>query len=229
MPPLERFETIALTGFGVAALLQAVLGTFRSDGSPAGPLLVAVGILACGGLWLLRVRRMAGGGLAVPVGLLLPTIGVYAAYTASNVPFVSFLGRYSVPALLICTGALLLFAEQEWDFQIFTFALAGIAFVIAQAVLTLESRVAAQPLPVQRQTAGGVIGELQLVALAQAYVDDVNAREATANITVSRWIVEDNTVVGFGTTSGHPSVVRAEFRSGKVVEWWVYIENGGSK
>jgi hypothetical protein len=226
--PLERFEKIALTGFAVAALLQTILGVYRG-GSYVEPLLVAIGILLCGGLWLLRARKMAGGVLAVPVGLFLATIGVYSAYTASNVPFISFLGRHSVPLLLIFTGALLLFAEHDWQFQIVPFGLAAIAFVVAQMVLTIESRSDGQPVAVSQKAAGGVVGELQLVPVTRAFVDSLNARDAAAKIAVTRWIVEDNTVVGFGTAFGKPAVLRAEFRGGDIVEWQLYTDNGGSE
>jgi hypothetical protein len=226
--PLERFEKIALIGFAVAALLQAILGVYRG-GSYVGPLLVAIGILLCGGLWLLRARKLFGGVLAVPVGLFLATMGVYSAYTASNVPFISFLGRYSVPLLLIFTGALLLFAEQDWQFQIVPFGLAAIAFVVAQAVLTIESRSDGQSAAAPQKTAGSVIGELQLIPVTRVFVDSINARDATAKIAVTRWIVEDNTVVGFGTAFGKPAVMRAEFRGGKIVEWQVYTDDGGSE
>lgn len=227
--PLERFEKIALAGFAVAALTQAILGVDRADGSYAGPLLAAIGILLCAGLWLLRARRMRGGVLAVPVGLFLATMGVYSAYTATNVPFISFLGRFALPVLLIFTGALLLFAEQDWQFQIVTFALAAIAFVVAQAVLTVESRSEGRAVPVQSSAPSGVIGELQLVPLTQSFVEALNARDASAKIIITRWIAEDNTVVGFGTASGKPAVVRAEFRNGEIIEWQVYIDKGGSE
>ena len=226
--PLERFERNALIGFAVAALLQAVLGVYRS-GSYVGPLLVAIGILLCGGLWLLRARKMFGGVLAVPVGLFLATMGVYSAYTATNVPFVSFLGRFSVPVLLIFTGALLLFAEQEWRFQIVPFGLAAIAFVVAQVVLTREARSDGQPVLVQSSVQSGIMAELQLVPVTRAFVDSINARDPKATITVTRWIVEDNTVIGFGTAFGKPAVVRAELRGGKIIEWQVYTDNGGSE
>ena len=217
MQPLERFEKIALTGFAVAALIQAVLGS----------LLAAAGILLCGGLWLLRVRRMTGGGLAVPVGLFLATMGVYSAYTATNVPFVSILGRFAVPAALVMTGALLLFAEQDWEFQRVTLALAAIAFVVAQVALAIESRSEVRPTPARSD--GTVIGELRLIPMARAHVDAINARDAAAKITIARWIAEDNTVVGFGTASGKPAAMRFEFRDGKIVEWQVYTGNGGSQ
>lgn len=228
--PLERFEKIALAGFAIAALIQAILGVGRADGAYAAPLLSAFGILLCGGLWLLRARRMPGGVLAVPAGLFLAAIGLYSAYTATNVPFVSFLGRFAVPVLLILTGALLLFAEQDWQFQMVPFALAGVAFVVVQAVLTFESRSGAQPLAAQNSsTPGSVIGELQLIPMVQSFVDAINARDAAAKIIVTRWIVEDNTVVGFGTAAGRPAMMRAEIRNGKVVEWQVYLDQGGSE
>lgn len=221
--PLERFEKIALAGFAAAALIQAILGIYRAGGASDGPLLVATSILVCAGLWLLRARRMPGGVLAVPAGLFLATIGLYAGYTATNVPFISFLGRFAVPALLILAGALLLFAEQDWQFQTVPFALAAIAFVVAQAVLTIESRsVVPVTVKVQGATAGGVIGELQLVPLTRGFVDAISGRDGTPELTITRWIVEDNTVVGFGTASGKPAAVRVEFRDGQIIEWQVY-------
>lgn len=227
--PLERFEKIALAGFAAAALIQAILGIYRADGAYEGPLLVATGILLCGGLWLLRARRMPGRVLAVPAGLFLATIGLYSAYTATDVPFISFLGRFTVPALLILTGALLLFADQDWQFQTVPFALAAVAFVIAQMVLTVESR-SVVPVTVNVQgAAGGVIGELQLVPLTRGFVDAISGRDGTPELTITRWIVEDSTVVGFGTASGKPAAVRVEYRDGKIIEWQVYIDDGGSE
>lgn len=222
--PLERFEKIALAGFAAAALIQAILGVYRVEGGYDGPLLVAIGILLCGGLWLLRARRMPGGVLAVPAGLFLATVGLYSGYTATNVPFIGFLGRFAVPALLIFTGALLLFAEQDWQFQTVPFALAAIAFVVAQTVLTRESR-SVVPVTVKVQQ-GGVIGELQLVPLTRGFVGAISGRDGTPELTITRWIVEDNTVVGFGTASGKPAAVRVEFRNGQIVEWQVYTDGG---
>jgi hypothetical protein len=248
--PLEPFEKIALAGFVLAALIQAVLGSYRAhaqQGSYAGPLLVAAALLACGGLWLLRTRRLPGALLAMPAGLLLATAGIYSGYTATNVPFVSILGRFSVPVLLLFLGAVLLFAEQDWQFQIFPFALAAIAFVVVQVVLTVEAQSAGQPIPVQRSSrgaVGGVIGEIQLIPLARSFVDAINARDAAAirvlttiapeqlpayPITVTRWIAEDNTVIAFGTASGKPAAMRVEFRDGKIIEWQVYTEPAGNR
>jgi hypothetical protein len=211
--PLERFEKLALSGFAVAVLVQAILGS----------LLAATGILLCGALWLLRERRMFGGVLAVPVGLFLSTIGLYSAYTATNVPFVGILGRFALPLLLILAGALLLFAEQDWQFQRVPFAFAAIAFVVAQTTLTIESRSGARAIPTKTRASGGVMGEVELIPIARAFLE---ARKA---IVVRRWIVEDNTVVGFGTTSGKPAAVRVEFRNGRVIEWQVYTVDGGSQ
>lgn len=219
--PLERFEKTALTGFGIAALVQAILGIVRARGLHGGSLLAAIGILLCGALWLLRARRMPGGVLAVPAGLFLATIGLYSAYTATNVPFVGFFSRFSIPLLLIFTGALLLFAEQDWQFQRVPFGLAAIAFVVAQAVLTLESRSEGRAVPVPSQPAGGVLGEMQLIPAAQSFVSTLDS------IAITRWIAEDNTVIGFGTASGKPAAIRIEFRDGKIVEWQVYTGNGG--
>lgn len=222
--PLERFEKAALTGFAAAALIQAILGVYRAHGAYAGPLLAAIAILLCAGLWLLRARRMPAGALAMPVGLLLATIGVYSGYTANNVPFVSVLGRFAVPVLLVLLGAVLLFAEQDWQFQLVPFALAAIAFVVAQAVLTVESRSDGRPIPTQTSVAGGVAGEVQLIPLARSFVEGINARDAGARITVTRWIAEDNTVIAFGTAAGKPAAMRIEFRDGKIIEWQVYTD-----
>ncbi len=224
--PLERFETIALIGFAVAALAQAILGFIRAEG--VSVLLAAIGILFCGALWQLRARRMFGGVLAVPVGLFLATIGLYSAYSATNVPFVGFFGRFSVPLLLICTAALLLFAEQDWQFQRVPFALAAIAFVIVQVVLTVESRSVGRAPPATERVGGQVMAEMELIATARSHVETLNARDAAA-ITVTRWIAEDNTVIAFGTASGKPAAMRAEFRNGKIIEWQVYTIDGGSE
>ena len=242
--PLERFEKIALAEFALAALIQAILGTVRADGSWIGPLVGAIAILLCGGLWLLRARRMPAGMLAVPAGLLLATLGVYSGYIATNVPFVSVLGRFAVPVLMVLLGAVLLFAEQDWQFQRVLFALAAIAFVVVQVVLTREARSGGRTIPTQSSVSGGVLGEVQLIPLARSFVDAINARDTAAiralttipaeqlpesPITVTRWIAEDNTVIAFGTASGRPAAMRAEFRDGKIIEWRVYIRQAGDR
>jgi hypothetical protein len=252
--PLEPFEKIALGGFGCAALIQAGLGAYRAYAQQrpyGGPLLVALGLLLCGGLWLLRARRMRGAVVAMPAGLLLATAGFYSGYTAINVPFVSVLGRFAVPVLLFLLGAVLLFAEQDWSFQAVPFSLAAIAFLVVQVVLTLEVRSDGRPVSVQQGSTfrdGGVIGEVQLIPLARSFVDAINARDAATirtlstiapeqlpvhTIAVTRWIAEDNTVIAFGTASGKPAAMRAEFRNGKIIEWQVYIDpaddRGGRK
>lgn len=246
--PLEPFEKSALIGFAVAAILHTGLGLYRGDSFLPG----TIAIVVCAALWLLRARRMSGGVLAVPAGLFFATIGLYSAYTALNTPFVSIAGRFAVPLLLIFTGALLLFADQDWQFQIVPLALAAIAFIVTQVVLTTEARAGGRSIPIRSSAArGGVIGELQLVPLAQSFVDAINARDAAAivalttpdhrfidsrgnssqqvpddKITVTRWIVEDNTVVAFGTSSGVPAVWRATVRNGKIAEWQIYANNG---
>jgi hypothetical protein len=246
--PLELFEKIALAGFALAALSQAILGAVRAHGSWIGSLVTAIAILLCGGLWLLRARRMSAGVLAVPAGLFLATMGVYSGYTATNVPFVSVLGRFAVPALLVLLGAVLLFAEQDWQFQRVPLALAAIVFVVVQVVLTGEARSDGRPIPMQNSVSGGVLGEVQLIPLARSFVEAINAHDAAAiralttipaeqlpdyPITVTRWIAEDNTVIAFGTASGKPAAMRAEFRDRKIVEWQVYTEQvdnrGGHK
>ena len=146
--PLELFEKRALIGFALAAIAQSVLGCYRAGlvGVPyVRPLMSAAAILICGALWLRRFRRAAGGGLAMLVGLLLVTAGVYSGYSAMNVPFVSFVARFCVPLLLIILGAVLLFAEQEVQFQIVPLVLAAAAFVVVQVVLTSEARSDAKP------------------------------------------------------------------------------------
>jgi ketosteroid isomerase-like protein len=278
--PLERFEKFALLGFAGAALIEILLGVVRA-GSIVGSLLVALGILSCAGLWLLRARRMPGGGLAVPLGLLLATAGVYSGYTATNAPFVGVLGRFAVPAALVFAGAVLLFAEQDWQFQIVPFALAAIAFVVAQTVLTIEARSDGAPIPMRSSVSGGgggIIGEMEILPIAQSFVAAINAHDAAEivamatpdhrfidslghpvpadqlraawdgyfrmvpdyRIAVTRWIVDDDTVVAFGTASGTftkdgrihienawstPAAWRALVRNGKIAEWQVYADN----
>lgn len=278
--PLERFEKCALLGFAIAALIEMILGVVRG-GALVGSLLVAVGILLCAGLWLLRARRMPGGALAMPIGLLLATAGVYSGYTATNAPFVSVLGQFALPVALVLTGAVLLFAEQDWQFQIVPFALAAIAFVVAQAVLTIEARSGESPIPTRSSgsgASGGIIGEMEILPIAQSFVAAINAHDAAAivamttsdhrfidslgnpvpvdqlrgawdvyfrtvpdyKIAVTRWIVDDNTVVAFGIASGTftkdgsihaenawstPAAWRALIRNGKIAEWQVYADN----
>jgi hypothetical protein len=148
--PLEPFEKRVLIGFALAAVVQALLGCYRANllGIPyVGPLTSAAAILVCGSLWLLRVRRVSGGAVATPVGLLLVTAGVYSAYSAMNVPFVSVVARFCVPLFLVLLGAALLFAEQEIQFQLVLLVLAAIAFVVVQVVLTGEARSDGTPVP----------------------------------------------------------------------------------
>jgi ketosteroid isomerase-like protein len=179
--PLEPFERYALIGFALAALAEALLGSYRAHlagESYLAPLLTAFGIAIIGALWLLRARHEKFGFAATPIGLLLATIGVYTGYSAMNAPFVSFLGRYAVPLLLVLIGALLLFAEQEWEFQRVPFVLAALAFVLAQVVLTNEARVGAKSIPSAR--VGGIIGEMQVVPIAQSFVAAINVHDAAS-------------------------------------------------
>jgi hypothetical protein len=111
------------------------------------PLLSAAAILVCGVLWLRRFRRATGGGVAMLVGLLIVTAGVYSGYSALNAPFVGFVARFCVPLLLVFLGAVLLFAEQETQFQIVPLVLAATAFIVVQVVLTREARSEPKPIP----------------------------------------------------------------------------------
>lgn len=181
-----------LAGFVVAAVTQSALGIYRAglrEVSYVGPIVAAVAILACGALWLLRFRRIPGGAVATPVGLLLATAGVYSGYTATNVPFVGFVARFSVPLLLLLVGALLLFAEQEWQFQTVPIVLAAVAFVIVQGVLTSEARSDGKPIPSSAMrasdTEGGIIGEMQFVSLARSFVDAINAHDSAAIVALT--------------------------------------------
>jgi hypothetical protein len=179
--PLEPFEKRALIGFALAALIEALLGGYRAyltGDSYLGPLLTTIGIALCGALWLSSVRHAKGGILATPIGLLLATIGVYSGYSAMNAPFVGFLGRYSLPLLLVLIGALLLFAEQEWEFQRVPLVSAALAFVLAQIVLTNETRVGTKSIPSAR--VGGIIGEMQVIPIAQSFVAAINAHDAAS-------------------------------------------------
>jgi hypothetical protein len=255
--PLEPFEKRSLAGFALAALIQALLGSYRAQlagNAYLAPLLPALGIIVCAVLWLQRSRHAPGGVLAMPLGLLIATIGVYTGYSAANAPFVGFVARYSVPLLLVLLGALLLFAEQDWEFQRVPFALAAIAFVIAQIVLTNEARIGAKPLP-EAHGAGveGIIGEMQVVPIAQSFVAAINAHDAASiaaqttsdrrfldsrgktiaaapdyRIDVTRWIPDGQTVVAYGTASGTdwstPAAFRAVIRDGKIAEWQVYAD-----
>jgi len=225
--PLEPFEKRALIGFSIAAILQAILGTDRvrmGGGSYAEVAVVAIGIVACAVLWFLRVRAWKGRGIAVPVGLLIATAGFYAAYSAVNAPFAGWLSRFSVPVALLLVGALLLFSDQEWQFQRWIFALAALAFVLSQSVLTFEARSGASALAATRAgvASSGVMGELQMIQVAKAHVDGINARDAGAGIVVSRWLADDDTVVGFGTVRSVPAAFRAEVRGGQVVQFQIY-------
>ena len=190
--PLEPFEKRALIGFALAAVAHALLGCYRAGllGVPyLRPLLSAAAILVCGVLWLRRFRRAAGGGLAMPVGLLLVTAGVYSGYSALNAPFVSFVARFCVPLLLIFLGAVLLFAEQESQFQIVPLLLAAAAFVVVQVVLTSEARSDPKPIPapVRRGDVGQstIIREMELVQAARSFVEAVNAHDPAAIVALA--------------------------------------------
>lgn len=255
--PLEPFEKRSLAGFALAALIQALLGSYRAQlagDAYLAPLLPAIGIVVCGVLWLQRSRHAAGGVLAMPLGLLIATIGVYSGYSAMNAPFVGFVARYSVPLLLVLLGALLLFAEQDWEFQRVPFVLAAIAFAIAQIVLTKEARTGANPIPESRRGGvEGIIGEMQVVPIAQSFVAAINAHDAASivaqttsdrrfidslgntvtaapdyRIDVTRWIPDGQTVVAYGTASGTgwstPAAFRAVIRDGRIAEWQVYAD-----
>ena len=77
-------------------LIEAISARFARTGAWIGPLIVAIALLSCGGLWLLRARRMSAGVLAVPAGLILATLGVYSGYTATNVRSLS-VRTFAVP------------------------------------------------------------------------------------------------------------------------------------
>lgn len=221
---LEPFEKTALAAFALAAMIEAALGLYRARDASA--LIVPLLIAGCGGLWFLRERRMRGGGIAVPVGLLIATLGIYSAYTAINTPFLSIFGRFAVPALMIAGGAVLLFADQEWPFQRVPFAIAAIAFLVAQGTLTLEARNGSRvTATAATKLDGGIAGELELIPIAKTFLDQESARTHVP-VEVTRWIAEDNTVVAFGTSSGAPAAWRFELRNGKIVEWQTY---GGAK
>ena len=146
-------------------------------------------MLVCGALWLRRSRRAAGGGVAMVVGLLLVTAGVYSGYTATNVPFVGIVARFCVPLLLVFLGALLLFAEQEIQFQIVLFILAAAAFIVVQIVLTTEARSDGKPIPVRAQRGGigesTIINEMNLVQAARSFVDAINAHDPVAIVALT--------------------------------------------
>ena len=190
--PLEPFEKRALIGFALAAVVHAIVGCYRAGvlGVPyVRPLLSAAAILVCGGLWLRRFRRAAGGGLAMPVGLLLVTAGVYSGYSALNVPFVGLVARFCVPLLLIFLGAVLLFAEQETQFQTVPLVLAAVAFVVVQVVLTDEARSDGKPIPASVRRGGigesTIIREMELVQPARSFVEAVNAHDPAAIVALT--------------------------------------------
>lgn len=169
--PLEAFEKLALAGFVAAALIQAIIG----------PRPIAIAILACGALWLLRARRGPAHALAVPVGLLIATAGFYSAYTSMNAPFVGFASRFAVPILLLLGGALLLFAQQEWPFQRVLFALTAIAFVAVHIVLRTED---ARPVP-SPALRSGIISEMEMVQITRSFVDAINAHDVAAIVALT--------------------------------------------
>lgn len=184
--PLERFEKRVLAGFAVAALTQIVFGTYRAriaHTSAADAAIAAVAILLLGALWFARSRRLPGGVLGLPAGLLLATAGLYSGYTALNVPFLGIVARFSLPLLFLLAGALLLFAEQEWEFQAVPFVLAAVAFVVVQIVLTREVSAGAAPVATGHAVSseeGGILGELEGVQIARSFVDAINAHDPAA-------------------------------------------------
>jgi hypothetical protein len=244
---LEPYEKRAIAGFAVATAIQAIAGVYRAG---FGGVLVAFGIVIVGAFWLLRVRKLPGHALAIPVGLLIATAGIYAGYTAKNAPFVGFLSRFSLPLLLVLVGALLLFAEQEWEFQRWVFALAGILFIVAQTILTMEARAGGQPIPATSSAISGgspIRSELEMVQVGRSFVDAINAHDSVAiaalttpdrrfidsrgnaiaavpndRIEVTRWMSDGNTIVAIGTAAGAPAAWRAVIRDGKVAEWQLY-------
>jgi ketosteroid isomerase-like protein len=190
--PLDPFEKRALIGFALVAAAQSLLGCYRAGllGVPyVRPLLSAAAIMVCAALWLRRLRRAAGGAVAMPVGLLLVTAGVYSGYSAMNVPFVGFVARFCVPLLLVLLGAVLLFAEQDHQFQIVPLVLAAAAFVVVQVVLTNEARSDAKPIPasVRRSDIGQstIIREMELVQAARSFVDAINAHDPAAIVALA--------------------------------------------
>lgn len=203
--PLDPFEKRALAGFALAALAHALLGSYRAGllGVPyVRPLLSAVAVLVCGVLWLLRFRRGAGGALAMPVGLVLVTAGVYSGYSALNVPFVGFVARFCVPLLLVFLGAVLLFAEQETQLQIVPLALAAAAFLVVQVVLTSEARSDGKPIPATARrgdiSQSAIIREMELVQPARSFVEAVNAHDPAAIVALT---TADHRFIGsLGTT-----------------------------
>lgn len=223
--PLEPFEKRALSGFVTAAILQTVLGVYRATALGdliMRPLIASIAIAVCGALWLLRVRRAPGHAVVMPIGLLIATAGFYAGYSAMNAPFTSVFSRFSVPAALFLAGAVLLFAEQDWQFQRAIFALAAIAFLLAQIVLTNEAHNTRNAVAATSAPQSGVLGELQMVQVARAYVDAINARDPNVRIVVTQWIVDEDIVAGFGTARAKPAAFRAQIRDGRVAQWQVY-------
>jgi ketosteroid isomerase-like protein len=163
-----------LAGFVVAALAQLILG----------PRLAAIGIAIVGTLWLMRTRRAPAHGIAVPAGLLIATAGIYSGYSALNAPFGGVLSRFSVAVLLILIGAVLLFADQDWQFQSVVLALAAIAFVVVHVVLRSEE---ARPIPAAGavEHGSGIIGEMEMVQVVRSFVDAINAHDAAAVVALT--------------------------------------------
>jgi ketosteroid isomerase-like protein len=212
--PLDPFEKAALTGFALTAIAHALLGCYRAGllGVPyVGPLLSAAAILVCGALWLRRFRRAVGGALAMQVGLLLVTAGVYSGYSALNAPFVGLVARFCVPLLLVFLGAVLLFAEQERQFQIVPLILAAASFIIVEVVLTREARSEPKPIPasVRRGGAGGstIIREMELVQAARSFVEAVNAHDPAA--IVARTTTDHRFIDSLGNTIGPEKLAAA--------------------
>lgn len=182
--PLDPFEKRVVIGFVVAAIVQAVMGSWRAtivkDGY-GSPLLAAIGIVVCAALWLLRYRHQRGSGAAQVLGLLLGTAGLYGAYSATNAPFATFLERFSVPLLLVLLGALLLFAEQEPRFQAVVLVLTAAAFVLVQVVLTREALGAGGVEHTERT----ITTQMEPRETARAFVNAINAHDPAAIVALA--------------------------------------------
>ena len=212
--PLQPFEKWTLIGFALAAVAHACLGLYRAGllGVPyIRPLLSAAAILVCGALWLRRFRRAPGGAVAMPVGLLLVTAGVYSGYSALNVPFAGCVARFCVPLLLVFLGAVLLFAEQETQFQIVPLVLAAAAFVVVQVVLTREARSEPKPIPASVRRGGvgesTIIREMELVQPARSFVEAVNAHDPAAIVALTT--ADHRFIDSLGTTIGPEKLAAA--------------------
>ncbi len=186
--PLERFEKLVLAGFGSGGLAQVVLGCERAHvlgQSFAGAMLAAAGMLVCALLWFLRERKAPVGAIAVPVGLLVGTAGIYSGYTATSVPFSSLLQRFAVPLLLVLFAAVLLFADQEWPFQRVVLGLTAIAFVVAEMTLTLEAHGARLFGTANAARSVSSIAPMQPREVTRAFIDAINAHDAAAIVALT--------------------------------------------